>query len=73
MESDKATNNVYSITDEFEENEHQVETENPDFIQDQLSTLDAQEVVNIFSDIISHQMLILTQIILDIGHLKKTI
>jgi hypothetical protein len=52
MESDKASNNVYTITDEFEENEHQVETENPDFIQDQLSTIDAQEVINIFSDII---------------------
>jgi hypothetical protein len=48
MESDKASNNLSSITDEFEDNEHQEETDNPDFIQDQLSTVDAQEVVNIF-------------------------
>jgi hypothetical protein len=50
LETDKY--NLNSITDEFEDREHQQETENPDLIQTQLCTLEAQEVVSLFSDLI---------------------
>ena len=56
METDKASYNLNSITDEFEDREHQVETENPDFIQTQLCTLEAQEVVTLLSSCPSKQL-----------------
>ncbi len=56
METDKASYNLNSITDEFEDREHQAETENPDFMQNQLCTLGAQEVVSLLSSYTSKQL-----------------
>jgi hypothetical protein len=53
MELDKAGNIPNSKTDEIEGDDNQEEVDNPDLVQDQLSTVDAQEVINIFSEIIS--------------------
>jgi hypothetical protein len=53
MELDKADNIPNSKTDEIEGDDNQEEIDNPDLVQDQLSTVDAQEVINIFSEIIS--------------------
>jgi hypothetical protein len=56
LETDKASYNLNSITDEFEDREHQAETENPDFMQNQLCTLGAQEVVSLLSSYTSKQL-----------------
>jgi len=62
MELDKAGNILNSKRNEIEGNDDQEETDNPDLVQDQLSSANAQEVINIFSEIFLRHLNIKTKI-----------